>query len=85
MASPSRNPERPSPRWPSRSRAEPRWLTYFGGSFNIGMVVSTLGFGALAGYIGYRGVFVIAGLLGELRPIRQRGGWGVPQPTTTRQ
>jgi MFS family permease len=38
-------------------------LTYFGGSFNIGMVLSTLGFGALAGHIGYRGVFVLAGLL----------------------
>jgi MFS family permease len=38
-------------------------LTYIGGSFNIGMVVSTLGFGALAVYIGYRGVFVLAGLL----------------------
>jgi MFS family permease len=38
-------------------------LTYFGGSFNIGMVASTLGFGALAVHIGYRAVFVIAGLL----------------------
>jgi MFS transporter, DHA1 family, multidrug resistance protein len=38
-------------------------LTYFSGSFNVGMVASTLGFGALAGYIGYRAVFVIAGLL----------------------
>jgi MFS family permease len=38
-------------------------LTYYGGSFNIGMVVSTLGFGTLARGIGYRGVFVLAGVL----------------------
>jgi MFS family permease len=38
-------------------------LTYYGGSFNIGMVVSTLGFGALAHGVGYRGVFVVAGVL----------------------
>lgn len=38
-------------------------LAYFNGSFNVGMVASTLGFGALAHVIGYRWVFVVAGLL----------------------
>jgi MFS family permease len=38
-------------------------LAYFNGSFNVGMVASTLGFGALAHVIGYRWVFVLAGTL----------------------
>jgi predicted MFS family arabinose efflux permease len=38
-------------------------LTYFGGSFNVGMVVSTLGFGSLAAVVGYRWTFVVAGVL----------------------
>ncbi len=38
-------------------------LAYFNGSFNVGMVASTLGFGALASVIGYRWIFVVAGAL----------------------
>jgi MFS family permease len=36
-------------------------LAYFNGSFNVGMIASTLGFGAVAHLIGYRWVFVLAG------------------------
>lgn len=35
-------------------------MTYFSGSFNLGVVLATLGLGALAGSIGYRPVFVVA-------------------------
>lgn len=38
-------------------------LTYFGGSFNVGVALSTLGFGMLADAIGYRSVIAIAGAL----------------------
>lgn len=38
-------------------------FAYFNGSFNVGMVTSTLGFGALAHVIGYRWVFVLAGVI----------------------
>jgi MFS family permease len=38
-------------------------MTYFGGAFNVGMVLSTLGFGVLAAWAGYRSVFILAGLL----------------------
>lgn len=38
-------------------------LTYLGGSFHFGMVVSTLGFGALAHALGYRSVIALSGLL----------------------
>jgi len=37
-------------------------LTYFGGSFNVGVALSTLGFGMLAHAIGYRSVIAIAGV-----------------------
>lgn len=37
-------------------------LTYLGGSFHFGVVVSTLGFGALAHALGYRAVIGLAGL-----------------------
>jgi MFS family permease len=56
-------------------------MTYFNGSFNVGMVVSTLGFGILVGQVGYRPVFVLAAalvvsaacVLGALRPEVTRG------------
>ncbi len=35
-------------------------MTYFSGSFNLGIVTATLGLGALAGVIGYRPVFLVA-------------------------
>ena len=35
-------------------------MTYFSGSFNLGIVIATLGLGTLAGRIGYRPVFVVA-------------------------
>jgi MFS family permease len=35
-------------------------MTYFSGSFNLGVVTATLGLGALAGVIGYRPVFLVA-------------------------
>lgn len=38
-------------------------MAYFGGSFNLGIVIATLGLGALAGRIGYRPVFVVAGAI----------------------
>lgn len=38
-------------------------VTYFGGAFNVGMVLSTLGFGVIAAAIGYRPVFMLAGVL----------------------
>lgn len=38
-------------------------MTYFSGSFNLGVVLATLGLGALAGSIGYRPVFVVAGVV----------------------
>jgi MFS family permease len=38
-------------------------MTYLGGAFNVGMVLSTLGFGLVADRIGYRPVFLLAGLL----------------------
>lgn len=38
-------------------------MTYFGGAFNLGMVLSTLGLGAVAAHVGLRGVFVLSGLL----------------------
>ncbi|HTV23966.1 MAG TPA: MFS transporter [Polyangiaceae bacterium] len=38
-------------------------MTYFSGSFNLGIVIATLGLGALAGHIGYRPVFVVASAL----------------------
>jgi MFS family permease len=38
-------------------------MTYLGGAFNVGMVLSTLGFGLIAGWTGYRPVFLLAGLL----------------------
>jgi MFS family permease len=47
----------------SDPRARGALMTYFGGAFNIGMVLSTLGFGVLADWVGYRLVFLIAGSL----------------------
>lgn len=38
-------------------------LTYLGGSFHFGVVISTLGFGMLAHALGYRLVIALAGLL----------------------
>lgn len=38
-------------------------MTYFGGAFNVGMVLSTLGFGALAGWTGYGAIFTLAATL----------------------
>jgi MFS family permease len=38
-------------------------MTYFAGSFNVGMVLSTLGGGALVSALGYRPVFVLAAAL----------------------
>ncbi|HEV8244400.1 MAG TPA: MFS transporter [Polyangiaceae bacterium] len=37
-------------------------MTCFGGSFNVGMTLSTLGCGLIAHAVGYRALFVIAGL-----------------------
>lgn len=47
----------------SDARGRGALMTYFGGAFNVGMVLSTLGFGALADWVGYRPVFVIAAAL----------------------
>jgi MFS family permease len=41
-------------------RARGAALTYLMGSFNIGMVASTLGFGDIATHFGYRSVFLVA-------------------------
>jgi MFS family permease len=38
-------------------------MTYFSGSFNLGIVLASLGLGAVAGAAGYRPVFVIASLI----------------------
>jgi MFS family permease len=38
-------------------------MTYFSGSFNLGIVTATLGLGALAGVIGYRPVFIVASFI----------------------
>jgi MFS family permease len=38
-------------------------MTYFSGCFNLGIVLATVGLGALAGSIGYRPVFVVASAL----------------------
>jgi MFS family permease len=49
-------------------------MTYFNGTFNLGVVLATLGFGALAGSIGYRPVFVVAGLVTlSALPVLARG------------
>ena len=45
------------------SKTRTALLTYFGGSFNVGVTLSTLGFGTLAHAIGYRSVIAIAGVL----------------------
>jgi MFS family permease len=53
-------------------------MTYFGGAFNAGMVLSTMGLGVLANWAGYRAVFIVAGLLAGsavpiiLRVVRKR-------------
>jgi MFS family permease len=38
-------------------------MTYFSGSFNLGVVLATLGLGALADSVGYRPVFVVASVV----------------------
>lgn len=38
-------------------------MTYFGGSFNVGLVMSTLGLGSIADVVGYRPIFGLAALL----------------------
>lgn len=38
-------------------------MAYFSGSFNLGVVLASLGLGALADAAGYRPVFVVAGLI----------------------
>ena len=38
-------------------------MTYSGGAFNLGVVFSTLGLGAVAAELGYRGLFVLASLV----------------------
>lgn len=48
----------------SEVRVRGALMTYFGGAFNVGMVLSTMGFGVLAAWAGYRSVFILAGLLG---------------------
>ena len=48
---------------PASSKTRTALLTYFGGSFNVGVTLSTLGFGTLAHAIGYRSVIAIAGVL----------------------
>ena len=48
----------------SEVRTRGALMTYFGGAFNVGMVLSTMGFGVLAAWAGYRSVFILAGLLG---------------------
>jgi len=54
-------------------------MTYFGGAFNVGVVLSTMGFGVLAEWAGYRSVFILAGLFGAsavpiiLRVVRKSG------------
>lgn len=48
----------------SEVRVRGALMTYFGGAFNVGMVLSTMGFGVLAERAGYRSVFILAGLLG---------------------
>jgi MFS family permease len=63
----------------SEVRVRGALMTYFGGAFNLGMVLSTLGFGVLAERAGYRSVFILAGLLGAssvpiiLRVVHKRG------------
>lgn len=47
----------------SEARERGALMTYFGGAFNVGMVLSTFGFGILAGWVGYRPVFALAGSL----------------------
>lgn len=63
----------------SEVRVRGALMTYFGGAFNLGMVLSTLGFGVIAEWAGYRSVFILAGLLGAssvpiiLRVVHKRG------------
>ncbi|HYP76236.1 MAG TPA: MFS transporter [Polyangiaceae bacterium] len=47
----------------TNSKTRTAVLTYFGGSFNVGVTLSTLGFGTLAHAIGYRSVIALAGAL----------------------
>jgi MFS family permease len=49
-------------------------MTYYSGSFNLGIVFATLGLGALAGQIGYRPVFVVASIITlSALPVLARG------------
>jgi predicted MFS family arabinose efflux permease len=60
-------------------------LTYFGGSFNVGVTLSTLGFGTLAHALGYRSVIAIAGLLAASSSfVLARLGEAAPQPESVR-
>jgi MFS family permease len=45
------------------ARARGAALTYLMGSFNVGMVASTLGFGSVASHFGYRTVFLLAAVI----------------------
>lgn len=47
----------------SEARERGALMTYFGGAFNVGMVLSTLGFGIIAGWVGYAPIFALAGSL----------------------
>jgi MFS family permease len=67
------------------SKTRTALLTYFGGSFNVGVTLSTLGFGTLAHALGYRSVIAIAGLLAASSSlVLARLGDATPQPESVR-
>jgi MFS family permease len=67
------------------SKTRTALLTYFGGSFNVGVTLSTLGFGTLAHVLGYRSVIAIAGLLAASSSVvLARLGEAAPQPESVR-
>lgn len=68
----------------STSKTRSALLTYISGSFNVGVIMSTLGFGMIAHLLGYRSVIALAGLLAVSSSLVLSRLGDAPQPESTR-